>query len=50
MTGPIGFNIALTNVDPRLKRRCINVQPALCKVISTLCNVVFDVVSTFTQR
>ena len=24
ITSPIGFNIALTNVDARLKQRCIN--------------------------
>ena len=37
---PIGFNIALTNVDARLKQRCIKVVPTLCNVFSTLCNVV----------
>ena len=31
----IGFNIALTNVDARLKR-CINVVPKLCNVVFTL--------------
>ena len=31
---PIGFNIALTNVNARLKQRCTN-------VVSTLCSVVF---------
>ena len=40
MTSPIGFNIGLTNVDARLKQRCINVVPTLCNVVSTLCNVV----------
>ena len=33
ITSPIGFNISLTNVDARLKQRCIN-------VVSTLYNVV----------
>ena len=50
ITSPIGFNIGLTNVNARLKQRCINVVPTLCNVISTLCNVVStpgtDVVST----
>ena len=50
ITSPIGFNIALTNVDARLKQRCINVAPTLCNVVSTFCNVVStlgtDVVST----
>ena len=46
ITSPIGFNIALTNVDARLKQRCINVVPTLCNVVSTLCNVV----STLFQR
>ena len=36
ITSPIGFNIALTNVDARLKQRCINVVPTLCNVVSTL--------------
>ena len=40
ITSPIGFNIALTNVDTRLKQRCINVVPTLCNVVQTLCNVV----------
>ena len=51
ITSPIGFNIALTNVDARLKQRCINVVPKLSNVffhvvsmpdtdvVSTLCNV-----------
>ena len=50
ITSPIGFNIVLTNVDARLKQRCINVAPMLYNVVSTLCNVVStsdtDVVST----
>ena len=29
ITSPIGFNIGLTNVDARLKQRCINVVPTL---------------------
>ena len=29
ITSPIGFNIALTNVDTRLKQRCINVVSTL---------------------
>ena len=36
ITSPIGFNIGLTNVDARLKQRCINVVPTLCNVVSTL--------------
>ena len=40
ITNPIGFNIGLTNVDARLKQRCINVVPTLCNVVLTLCNVV----------
>ena len=40
ITSPIGFNIGLTNVDARLKERCINIVPTLCNVVSTLCNVV----------
>ena len=36
ITSPIGFNIGLTNVDTRLKQRCINVVPTLCNVVSTL--------------
>ena len=46
ITSPIGFNIALTNVDARLKQRCINVVPTLCNVVSTFCNVF----STLFQR
>ena len=46
ITSPIGFNIGLTNVDARLKERCINIVPTLCNVVSTLCNVV----STLFQR
>ena len=46
ITSPIGFNIGLTNVDARLKQRCINVVPTLCNVVLTLCNVV----STLFQR
>ena len=30
------INIALTNVDARLKQRCINVVPTLCNVVLTL--------------
>ena len=40
ITNPIGFNIGLTNVDARLKQRCINIVPTLCNVVSTLCNAV----------
>ena len=40
ITSPIGFNKGLTNVDARLKQRCINVVPTLSKVVLTLCNVV----------
>ena len=40
ITSPIGFNVGLTNVDARLKQRCINVVPTLCNIVSTLCNVV----------
>ena len=29
ITSPIGFNIGLTNIDARLKQRCINVVSAL---------------------
>ena len=29
ITSPIGFNIGLTNVDTRLKQRCINVVSTL---------------------
>ena len=36
ITSPIGFNIALTNVDAMLKQRCINVASTLCNVFSTL--------------
>ena len=36
ITSPIGFNIALTNVDARLKQHCINVVPKLCNVVFTL--------------
>ena len=39
ITIPIGFNIALTNVNARLKQR-INVVPTLSNVVSTLCNIV----------
>ena len=39
IASPIGFNITLTNVDARLKQRCINVVPTLCNVVSMLCNV-----------
>ena len=40
ISSPTGFNIALTNVDARLKQRCINVVPTLCNVVSTLCNII----------
>ena len=40
ITSPTGFNVGLTNVDARLKQRCINVVPTLCNIVSTLCNVV----------
>ena len=46
ITSPTGFNIGLTNVDARLKQRCINFVPRLCNVVLTLCNVV----STLFQR
>ena len=46
ITSPIGFNIGLTNIDARLKQRCITVVPTLCNVVLTLCNVV----STLFQR
>ena len=36
ITSLTGFNIALTNVDARLKQRCINVVPTLCNIVSTL--------------
>ena len=36
----IGFNIALTNVEARLKQRCINVLPTLYNIVSTLWNFV----------
>ena len=36
ITSPIGFNIALTNVDARLKQRRINVVPMLCNVVLKL--------------
>ena len=32
ITSPIGFNMALTYVDAKLKQRCINVIPTLCNV------------------
>ena len=41
MTSHIGFNIAWTNVDARLKQRCISVVPTLYNVVSTFCNVVW---------
>ena len=37
---PIGFNIALANVDARLQQRCINVVSTLRNTVFTLCNVV----------
>ena len=46
ITSPIRLNIGLTNVNARLKQRCINVVPMLCNVVSKLCNVV----STLFQR
>ena len=36
ITSPIEFNIAFTNVDARLKQRCINVIPTLSNVDLTL--------------
>ena len=36
ITSPIGFNIALTNVDARLKQRRINVVPMLGNVVLKL--------------
>ena len=40
ITSLIGFNIGLTNVDTRLKQRCINVvSTSGTDVVSTLCNV-----------
>ena len=36
ITSPIVFNIGLTNVDARLKQRCINVAPTLRNVVLTL--------------
>ena len=36
ITSPIGFNIALANVDARLKQRCISVVPTLCNFTSIL--------------
>ena len=36
ITSPIGFNIALTNVDARLKQRSISVVPTLCNFASIL--------------
>ena len=32
---PIGFNITLTNVNARLKQRCINVVPTFYNVVMT---------------
>ena len=40
MSSWIGFNIALTNVDAKLKQSCINVVPTLHNVVSMVCNVV----------
>ena len=36
ITSPIGFNIGLTNVDTRLKQRCINVASTLfqCRALT----------------
>ena len=45
ITSSIGFNLALTNLDARLKQRCINVLLTLPNVVWTLCNV-----STLFQR
>ena len=40
ITSLIGFNIGLTNVDTRLKQRCINVvSTSGTDVVSTSCNV-----------
>ena len=36
ITSPIRLNIGLTNVNARLKQRCIKVVPTLCNVVSTL--------------
>ena len=36
ITSLIGFNIALTNVDARLKQLCINLVPLLCNFVLTL--------------
>ena len=40
ITSPIWLNVALTNVNARLKHRFYNVVSMFCKVVSTLCNVV----------
>ena len=45
ITSSIGFNLVLTNLDARLKQRCINVLLTLSNVVWTLCNV-----STVFQR
>ena len=45
ITSSIGFNLALTNLDARLKQRCINVLLTLSNVVWNLCNV-----STLFQR
>ena len=45
ITSSIGFNLALTNLDARLKHCCINVLLTLSNVVWTLCNV-----STLFQR
>ena len=42
ITSPIRFNIALTNIDARLKQHCINVVPTLLR----RCVMLFRVVST----
>ena len=36
INSPIGFNVGLTDVDARLKQRCIKVVPTLRNVVSTL--------------
>ena len=48
ITSPIGFNIALTNIDARLKQRCINVVSTLCNVQNLMSD--FDSFSTSDQR
>ena len=40
ITSPIGFNIALNNINATLKQRWYNVASRLCNAVSTLRNVV----------